>query len=145
MLILHVRGPVVQCDTHAVEVASNDTLGVLKEKIASELKIADPYDIEIVHEECDLSDVSAKICETGLGEGDSVEVRCSRRFEAKTKLEELGVTLSGNDLRAVVLEGSEVAATEEEKECIVQLMLDADPSIVNDCDPTGMHRCGVGT
>eukprot|EP01059_Diplonema_ambulator_P026910 TRINITY_DN4439_c0_g3_i1.p1 TRINITY_DN4439_c0_g3~~TRINITY_DN4439_c0_g3_i1.p1 ORF type:complete len:270 (+),score=63.30 TRINITY_DN4439_c0_g3_i1:121-810(+) len=103
----------------------------VKEKVAKALGVVRPDDMEVVHVDCDLGDLNMKVCETGLGEGDSVEVRCSQRYQAKKLLEDLRVRCSVGDLCEKVLRSDKIAKTDEDKAGLMGLMIEYNVDIVN--------------
>eukprot|EP01059_Diplonema_ambulator_P020106 TRINITY_DN33798_c0_g1_i1.p1 TRINITY_DN33798_c0_g1~~TRINITY_DN33798_c0_g1_i1.p1 ORF type:complete len:250 (+),score=112.78 TRINITY_DN33798_c0_g1_i1:25-774(+) len=125
-LTLHVKGPLATEDV-AVEVTGAARVEELRDAVAAALGV-DAEDIELVHHGEDLGETveAARLCE-----GDEVEAKPSKRFEAKRKLSEMGVEQVDVDfMNYGIIEDHQIADNDDdEKAEVVQLMIDADPSI----------------
>eukprot|EP01059_Diplonema_ambulator_P004898 TRINITY_DN14620_c3_g1_i4.p1 TRINITY_DN14620_c3_g1~~TRINITY_DN14620_c3_g1_i4.p1 ORF type:complete len:308 (+),score=75.04 TRINITY_DN14620_c3_g1_i4:56-979(+) len=113
-----------------VDVGGSDTVGALKEKVGGALGVR-PRDFTLYHEGEELGDVGLAVSETELAEGDRIEARPSRNYEATEELKGMGLGRCESGLNLfhwmAVRDG-------EAKERVAQLVVDCDGGlhIVND-------------
>eukprot|EP01059_Diplonema_ambulator_P031336 TRINITY_DN5711_c0_g1_i1.p1 TRINITY_DN5711_c0_g1~~TRINITY_DN5711_c0_g1_i1.p1 ORF type:complete len:416 (+),score=93.85 TRINITY_DN5711_c0_g1_i1:653-1900(+) len=107
--------------TMAVDVAAQDNVKALKEKVGRALEV-DPRDFTMYHEGEELGAPTVPVSATILVEGSTVEARPSDSFEARHELARMGYACTASTLHEVICDDG---LTDEDKERIVQLMVAA--------------------
>eukprot|EP01059_Diplonema_ambulator_P033279 TRINITY_DN688_c0_g1_i6.p1 TRINITY_DN688_c0_g1~~TRINITY_DN688_c0_g1_i6.p1 ORF type:complete len:342 (+),score=92.73 TRINITY_DN688_c0_g1_i6:32-1027(+) len=138
-LTLHITGPYT--NGGFIEATGSTRLADVKKQISSMINI--PCDsFKIVHGGDVMGDMNMLVSGTALCEGDEVVIEPSRRFLAGQRLKEMGVDVTLDHLYELVLESNAIAATDEEKAEVVELMLECNPEFAKEkgaYDVTALH------
>eukprot|EP01059_Diplonema_ambulator_P011375 TRINITY_DN21321_c0_g1_i2.p1 TRINITY_DN21321_c0_g1~~TRINITY_DN21321_c0_g1_i2.p1 ORF type:complete len:296 (+),score=69.02 TRINITY_DN21321_c0_g1_i2:520-1407(+) len=125
-LSLYIDAQNIGASEICIEISGSATLRDLKHRAAEQLGI-EPDMINLHCEgDVDVTVMEKKIANTSLVDNDVLQLRPSKKFEAKQKLEQIGYTATADDLNKVL-------SDKEEKDVldIVQTMIDYDKDIVH--------------
>eukprot|EP01059_Diplonema_ambulator_P007376 TRINITY_DN16847_c0_g1_i1.p1 TRINITY_DN16847_c0_g1~~TRINITY_DN16847_c0_g1_i1.p1 ORF type:complete len:325 (+),score=60.30 TRINITY_DN16847_c0_g1_i1:306-1280(+) len=128
MVTVYIQWP-LDGSSHAIDVMGKDTVADMQKKVARVLGVP-ASDFVMYYDGGAMDDRHAVVADVGLEEGCTVEARPLKGAAARRELEELGVhRVDGHFLYFNVVLHNDVAATDEEKARIAQLMIDCNPTI----------------